>query len=89
MIANEVIMWKKKSWSELTQIQKTGIVVLGIFQIALLAVAEWDIHSRPEEEIRGNKWVWSAIALVNFVGPAAYFLFGRSRPGQKRVTLVE
>jgi hypothetical protein len=82
-------MGKKKDWSEMTQIQKIGFVVLGILQIALLAVAQWDIHNRPEEEIRGNKWVWTAIAFVNFVGPIAYFLIGRSRPGQRRVTLVE
>ena len=82
-------MWKQKKWSELGQVQKTGIVVLGIFQIALLAAAQWDIHHRPEEEIRGNKWVWTAIAFVNFAGPAAYFLIGRSRPGQRRVIIAE
>ena len=82
-------MWKQKKWSELSQVQKTGIVVLGIFQISLLAAAQWDIHHRPEEEIRGNKWVWTAIAFVNFAGPAAYFLIGRSRPGQRRVIIAE
>jgi len=81
-------MRKQKDWSEMTQIEKTGFVVLGILQIALLAVAQWDIHNRPEEEIRGNKWIWTAIAFVNFVGPIAYFLFGRSSPGKRRVTLL-
>ena len=82
-------MWKQKDWSELTQLQKTSIVFLGIVQIALLAAAQWDIHTRPEEEIRGNKWIWTAIALVNFLGPITYFLVGRSRMGQRRLTLVE
>jgi hypothetical protein len=82
-------MWKQKQWAELTQVQKTGIVVLGVVQIALLALAQWDIHTRPEEEIRGNKWIWTAVALVNFVGPITYFVVGRSRPGQRRVTLSE
>lgn len=82
-------MWKQKDWSELTPVQRVGIVVLGVIQVALMAAAQWDIHTRPEEEIRGNKWIWTAVALVNFVGPIAYFLFGRSQPGQRRITLVE
>lgn len=82
-------MWKQKDWSELTQIQKTLIVVLGIVQVALLAVAQWDIHTRPEEEIRGNKWIWTAVAFINFVGPIIYFVIGRSRPGQRRLILAE
>ncbi len=82
-------MWKRKQWSELTRIQKAIFVALGIFQVALLAVAQWDINRRPEEEIRGNKWIWKAIALINFAGPIAYFLFGRSRPSRRRVKLAE
>ena len=82
-------MWKQKQWSDLTQIQKAGIVITGILQVTLLAAAQWDIHRRPEEEIRGNKWIWTAFTFVNFVGPISYFLLGRSRPGQRRVTLAE
>jgi hypothetical protein len=82
-------MWKQKDWSNLSQVQKTAIVVLGIVQVALLAMAQWDIHTRPEEEIRGNKWIWTAVAFVNFIGPITYFIVGRSRPGQRRITLVE
>ena len=82
-------MWKQKDWSDLTQLQKTVIVVLGIVQVALLAIAQWDIHTRPEEEIRGNKWIWTAVAFVNFIGPITYFIVGRSRPGQRRITLAE
>ena len=53
----------------------------GIVQFALLAAALVDIHRRPAEEINGSKWVWSAVALVNFmgIGPLVYFLFGRKR----------
>jgi hypothetical protein len=54
----------------------------GIVQFALLAAALSDIHRRPAEEIRGSKWLWSAVAFANFmgIGPIAYFLFGRKRP---------
>jgi hypothetical protein len=82
-------MWKQKQWADMTQIQKTGFVLLGVLQVALLAAAQWDIHRRPEEEIRGNKWIWTAIVFVNFAGPISYFLIGRSGPGQKRITLSE
>ena len=89
MIVSEDIMLKRRKWSELTQMQKTVFVVLGIFQLALLAGAQWDIYHRPEEEIRGNKWIWKVIALINFAGPIAYFIFGRSRPSRRRVMLAE
>jgi hypothetical protein len=47
----------------------------------LLAAALADIYRRPAEEINGSKWLWSAAALVNFmgIGPIAYFAFGRKR----------
>jgi hypothetical protein len=40
-----------------------------------------DIRRRPAEKIKGSRGVWSAVALVNFmgIGPIAYFLFGRKR----------
>lgn len=82
-------MWKQKDWSELTPVQRTSIIVLGIVQVALLVWAQWDIHTRPEEEIRGNKWIWTAVAFVNFIGPIAYFLVGRSERSQRRITLAE
>jgi hypothetical protein len=56
-------------------------VLRGIVQFALLAAALADIHRRPTEETKGSKWLWRAVALVNFmgIGPIAYFLFGRRR----------
>jgi hypothetical protein len=76
-----IIMAPKKKWSDLTARQKAPLVLRGIIQLALLAAALADIHRRPAEEIKGSKWVWSAVALVNFlgIGPIAYFTFGRKR----------
>jgi Phospholipase_D-nuclease N-terminal len=34
---------------------------------------------RPSEQVRGSKKLWAMAALVNFVGPLAYFAFGRRR----------
>ncbi|HET7271773.1 MAG TPA: hypothetical protein VFI90_11880 [Rubrobacter sp.] len=72
-------MAPNKRWSELTVKQKAPFVLRGIVQFALLAAALADIYRRPEEEIRGGKWLWSAAAFVNFmgIGPIAHFVFGR------------
>jgi hypothetical protein len=48
-------------------------------QLGLLAAALADIHRRPGGEIRGGEHLWTAAALVNYVGPISYFLFGRRR----------
>jgi len=76
-----IIMRRNKKWSDLTARQKAPFVLREIVQFALLAAALADIYHRPAEEIRGSEWLWSAVALVNFmgIGPNAYFLFGRKR----------
>ena len=76
-----IIMPRNKNWSDLTARQKAPFVLRGIVQFALLAAALADIYRRPAVEIRGSKWLWCAVAFVNFIGigPIAYFLFGRKR----------
>ncbi len=69
----------KKKWSEMSDRQKTIVLVATSVQISLLLTALTDIYRRSQEEIRGNKWAWTAISFVNFVGPISYFLFGRKR----------
>jgi hypothetical protein len=67
----------KKKWSDLSAGQKRGIVVSGAVQIGLLIAALVDIHRRSTGEIRGSKWVWTAVSFINFAGPISYFAFGR------------
>jgi len=67
----------KKSWAEMSPQQRALTVVGAIIQLTLLALAQRDIKRRPAEQIRGDKRVWAAVSFVNFVGPIAYFLFGR------------
>lgn len=76
-----IVMPRNKKWGDLTARQKVPFILRGIVQMALLAAALADIYRRPAEEIRGGKWLWSAVAFVNFmgIGPIAYFLFGRKR----------
>ncbi|HEX2728712.1 MAG TPA: PLD nuclease N-terminal domain-containing protein [Rubrobacteraceae bacterium] len=69
----------KHKWSELSDRQKTGVLVAISVQISLLLTALTDIYRRPREEIRGKKWAWVAVSFVNFAGPISYFLFGRRR----------
>jgi hypothetical protein len=69
----------RKDWGDLSARQRRGVVLGGVVQIGLLAAALADIYQRPQEDIRGNKWLWTAAAFVNFVGPISYFLFGRKR----------
>jgi hypothetical protein len=70
---------RRVQWNDLTTGQRRGIVLAGIIQVALLVAALTDIRRRPADAIHGSKLLWTALAFVNFVGPIAYFLFGRKR----------
>jgi hypothetical protein len=76
-----IIMARNKNWRDLRTRENAPLVLRGIVQFALLAAALVDMHRRPAEEINGSKWLWSAVALVNFmgIGPIVYFLLGRKR----------
>ncbi len=69
----------RKDWRDLSTRQRSGALLGGVVQVALLVAALADIYKRPQEEIRGSKWLWTAAAFVNFVGPISYFVFGRKR----------
>ena len=69
----------QKKWSELSNRQKAVIVGLAVLQIGLLVAALVDIKRRPAGDIRGSKWMWGAVSLINYFGPVAYFLWGRKR----------
>jgi hypothetical protein len=70
-------MRKKVEWRELAPWQQWGIVFLTILQLSLLTAALWDIKHRSMAEINGSKAMWIALAFINFIGPLAYFSFGR------------
>jgi hypothetical protein len=68
---------KRKRWSELSPRQRSSIMVAGVIQVFLAAAALLDLRRRPSDQVRGSKKLWAAAAFVNFVGPLAYFVFGR------------
>lgn len=70
---------RQKRWQDLSERQKIAIGLLGGGQVLLLAAALWDLHGRSPEEIKGPKWLWTAVSFINFFGPIAYFLFGRKK----------
>lgn len=70
-------MTEQVRWKDLSPQTKMRFMVMGAIQIALLVTALWDIRRRPATEIRGRKGLWMAISFINFVGPIAYFIFGR------------
>ncbi|MGB9631995.1 MAG: PLD nuclease N-terminal domain-containing protein [Chloroflexaceae bacterium] len=70
---------QRKRWSELSPTTRRVILALGSVQLSLLATALVDIIRRPQEQIRGNKWLWVGVSFISFIGPIAYFLFGRQR----------
>jgi hypothetical protein len=70
-------MANKKSWDDLSPVQRAGVGVLGVVQVGLLVAAQIDLTRRTDEQINGPKPLWRAITFINFVGPLAYFAFGR------------
>jgi hypothetical protein len=58
---------------------RTQRVVLALLavEVVLIAATERDIERLQGDRIRGPKLLWRVIATQNFVGPAAYFGFGR------------
>jgi hypothetical protein len=70
---------RRKRWSEFSGRQRTAIVVAGLAQASLSVATLLDLRRRPSAQMRGSKRLWAAAAFVNFVGPLAYFSFGRRR----------
>jgi hypothetical protein len=67
----------KKRWSDLSAGQRAAVVAAGVVQVGLLGAALTDLRRRPSAQVNGRKAMWVAVSFVNFVGPLAYFAFGR------------
>lgn len=64
----------------LTPTQKKFAIAAAAVEISVKLLALRDINKRSDDEIRGSKRAWRMALVVNFFGPAAYFLFGRRSP---------
>ena len=58
---------------------RAGLGVLGLVQVAFAFLAFWDLWHRDVREVQWSKPVWIPVILINWIGPAAYFLFGIKR----------
>ncbi len=67
-------------WSDRRPASKCVIVLAALIQFTLAGAAWADLARRPANEVRGPKWRWGLGILVNFVGPLAYFRWGRVSP---------
>ena len=67
----------KRKWSDMSPLQRRLIIAAGAGEACLKAAMLIDLRHRPASQIRGSKWLWTPLALVNFLGPVSYFAFGR------------
>ncbi|MDZ8202097.1 PLDc N-terminal domain-containing protein [Microbacterium sp. SSW1-59] len=65
--------------NNLSPVSKLGLGVVGILQVAFASLAFWDLAHRDTRDVVGSKSVWVPVILVNWIGPASYFLFGIRR----------
>jgi hypothetical protein len=68
-------------WSGLSGRKRVLVVLAGVADASLKAVAFTDLKRRPAEQVRGPKLLWAAMVLINSGGVTslAYLIFGRRR----------
>jgi NADH:ubiquinone oxidoreductase subunit B-like Fe-S oxidoreductase len=68
-------------WNGLSSRQRSLVVVAGVADAGLKVVAFTDLKRRPADQIRGPKWLWAAIVLINSGGltSLSYLVLGRRR----------
>ncbi|MEO3808942.1 PLD nuclease N-terminal domain-containing protein [Sphaerisporangium sp. B11E5] len=71
----------RKRWSDLTEAQKTAVLVAASTELALTATAAVDLFRRPQRRLRGSKALWWPILAIQPFGPIAYLTLAR-RPRQ-------
>ena len=69
----------KTFYRNLTPAARVGLWALLALELVLIVAAQRDIQRRPADRIRGPKLLWRVVAMLNVIGPAAYFGLGRRR----------
>lgn len=70
-------MPERRRWEDLSQGQRTAVVVGAAVELVLTAVALNDLARRPASQVRGPKALWAVGCFVQPVGPIAYLLVAR------------
>jgi hypothetical protein len=75
----------RKRFSERSKRGKAIAILVGVVSLIIVGIAERDLHTRPEEQIRGRKLVWRLVGL-NALGALGYLRWGRveTRPDRRR-----
>jgi hypothetical protein len=66
-----------RRWKDLSARQQTLVLVAGSVQLALAATAWTDLATRAADEVNGRRSLWALLIAVNWVGPLAWFRWGR------------
>jgi hypothetical protein len=72
-----VVRGQKKSWSEMSPLQRKAVVAGGVAELVVTAVAARDLRRRDGSQVRGPKTMWVLAFAVQPFGPISYLLFGR------------
>ena len=76
-------MAARKHWSDISERTRRLLITAAVAEGILKVAALIDIKRRPASQIRGPKWIWTAVvAVVSSAGilPIAYFVVGRRQP---------
>lgn len=68
---------RTRRWDELSPRQQTATLVAASVQLSLAATAWAQLATTPAAEVNGSKVRWAAIIAINFLGPLAWFRWGR------------
>ncbi len=68
---------KRKPRSTMSPARRVFTAVAAMVQFALAGAAWADLVRRPAREVRGPKWRWALVIIINFIGPLSYFRWGR------------
>lgn len=68
---------RRKRWSDLSPRQRALVSAAVAAQLSLQAAALLDLRGRDPRAVAGDRRLWAAASFVNFLGPIAYFAFGR------------
>ena len=66
-----------KRWADFSPIQKICVIIGATIQFGLLIAGLWDLAHRTADEVRGDRRFWAGFMFVNWIGPLAYFAYGR------------
>ncbi|ANE04067.1 hypothetical protein ccrud_07515 [Corynebacterium crudilactis] len=69
----------RADWLDLPTELRFPVIAAAVVEFAGKVSVWVSLNRRKQEEVRGPKWLWALLTVVNGVGPAAYWAFGRKK----------